>query len=72
MTEKLKKIFAMYSEVDISSITPETDILRDLGLNSYSIVEIINEIEDEFDVQIPDSILPGIKTVGDMLNYLSA
>ncbi len=71
MIEKLKEIFARYSDADVKSITEDTVILRDLGLNSYSIVEIINEIEDEFDTEIPDSVLPNIKTVGDMLEVLA-
>ncbi|MGN1419565.1 MAG: phosphopantetheine-binding protein [Acutalibacteraceae bacterium] len=70
MIEKLKEIFARYSDADISGITQDTVILRDLGLNSYAIIEIINEIEEEFDIEIPDNILPDIKTVGDMLRFL--
>ncbi|MGN0467790.1 MAG: acyl carrier protein [Acutalibacteraceae bacterium] len=70
MIEKLKEIFARYSDADISGITEDTVILRDLGLNSYAIIEIINEIEEEFDIDFPDSILPDIKTVGDMLSFL--
>jgi len=71
MIEKLKEIFARYSDTDVKKITEDTVILRDLGLNSYSIVEIINEIEDEFDTEISDSVLPNIKTVGDMLGVLA-
>lgn len=70
MEDKLKEIFSNYSDADISSINKDTVILRDLGLNSFAVVEIINEIEDEFDVEIEDSVLPQIKTVGDMLDYL--
>lgn len=70
MEEKLKEIFSNFSDVDVSSITADTVILRDLGLNSFAVVELVNEIEDEFDVEIEDSVLPQIKTVGDMLHYL--
>lgn len=70
MIEQLKEIFARYSDAQTDTITADTVILRDLGLNSYAIVEIINDIEDELDIEIPDSILPDIKTVGDMVKFL--
>ncbi len=70
MIDKLKEIFARYSDAETEEITADTVILRDLGLNSYSIIEIINDIEDELNIEIPDSILPDIKTVGDIVNYL--
>ena len=70
MIEKLKDILGRYSEIDEDKITADTVILRDLGLNSYAIMEIITEIEDSFDIEIPDAILPEMKTVGDLLSYI--
>ncbi|MCM1545176.1 MAG: acyl carrier protein [Ruminococcus sp.] len=70
MVEKLKAIFAKYVEIPVESITEESVILRDLGLNSFSIMEIISSIEDEFDIEIPDAALPELKTVGDLISYL--
>ncbi len=70
MNEKLKEIFLRYCEEEVGEITEDTLILRDLGLNSYSIIEIINDIEDEFEIEISDSSLQKIKTVGDLLNII--
>ena len=70
MIEKLKDILGRYSEIDEDKITADTVILRDLGLNSYAIMEIITEIEDSFDIEIPDAVLPEMKTVGDLLSYI--
>ena len=70
MIEKLKDILGRYSEIDEDKITADTVILRDLGLNSYAIMEIITEIEDSFDIEIPDAVLPEMKTVGNLLSYI--
>ncbi|MCM1365235.1 MAG: acyl carrier protein [Faecalibacterium sp.] len=70
MIETLKKIFAKYVDVPTDEITADSVILRDLGLNSYSIMEIISDIEDEFDMDIPDAVLTEFKTVGDLITYL--
>lgn len=70
MFEKLKEILAHYVEVENLEISENTDILRDLGINSYSMIEIANEIEEEFDAELPDSALAEIKTVGDLMKYL--
>lgn len=70
MEERLKKIIGNYSDIDVSTITKDTVILRDLGFNSIAIIEMISDVEDEFDVEIPDEDLADIKTVGDLISYL--
>lgn len=70
MIEKLKKILSKYADIPAESITKESVILRDLGLNSYSLMEAISDIEDEFDLDIPDAALSEIKTIGDLIVFL--
>lgn len=70
MIDKLKEILAQYTDIPTETITAETVILRDLGLNSYSVMEIVTEIEDSFNIEIPDAVLPEIKTVGELVSFL--
>ena len=72
MEEKLKEILCRFSDCDTAKIDRNTVILRDLGLNSYSLVSAANDIEDELGVYIDDSELSTVKTVGDLLVILSA
>lgn len=72
MEEKLKKIISNYSDIDVSSITENTVILRDLGFNSIAVIEMISDVESEFDIEIPDEELSEIKTVGDLITYLKS
>jgi acyl carrier protein len=47
-------------------IGEDTDLLGDLALDSLQVMNLLLEIEDKFDVSIPVSILPDVKTVRDL------
>lgn len=44
----------------------ETDLVADIGLSSLQVMELIERLEDHFDISIPLNILPDITTVGDL------
>lgn len=48
----------------------DTDLLGDLGLDSLQVMNLMLQIEDRFDISIPVSILPDVKTVGDLAKQL--
>lgn len=71
MFEKVKAIIIdQLSISDADLITPETT-LEDLGADSLDMVEVIMAIEDEFDVQIKDEDLETLKSVSDLIDYIS-
>ncbi len=71
MFEKVKaSIIDQLSISDEDMITMETT-LEDLGADSLDMVEVIMAIEDEFDVQIKDEDLENLKSVGDLIEYIS-
>jgi acyl carrier protein len=47
-------------------IRETTDLLGDLNLDSLQVMNLLLEIEDRFDISIPVSILPDVKTVKDL------
>lgn len=68
-----KEIYAIIEErLGLSSddITPEKSLVNDLGADSLDSVEIIMSIEQKFGVSIPDDVTEGIKTVGDIIEYV--
>lgn len=69
MEEKIEKIFFELTGRDVQDITPKTK-LNKLGLSSLSLVEMVCAIEDEFDIEIPNSQILKFKTVGDVKKYL--
>jgi acyl carrier protein len=71
MFEKIKNTLLNYVDVDPEEITPDTAILQDLKMNSYDIVTMIGELEDEFDIEVDTDDLQQINTVGDLADYIT-
>lgn len=71
MFEKVKKTLLDYIDIEESAITPETEFLKDLKMNSYDIITMIGQLEDEFDITIEAEDLEHILTVGELAKYLS-
>ena len=51
-------------------ITENTDLIMDVGLNSFEVAELVCAFEDEFDVVIPDRDIGKFRIVGDIVAYL--
>ena len=69
--EKLKALIAQQFGVDIGSITAETSFIEDLDADSIDIVEFIMAVEEEFGLgETEESALEGIRTVGDIADYV--
>ena len=52
-------------------ISPKDHIQNDLGLDSLGVMEVVADIEDRFEVQIPQDALSTISTVDDMVQALA-
>jgi len=70
MLENLKEIIAEQLNVDKSEITESASFKDDLGADSLDLFQIINDIEDEFDIEIEDE--EKINTVQDLVDYVEA
>lgn len=71
----LEKIAAMLSDqlnVDESSITLDTRFKEDLGADSLDLFELVMNLEEEYNIEIPAEELADLTTVGLFLNYISA
>lgn len=47
-------------------IGPEARFVDDLGFDSLTVMELVAEVEDEFDINLPINLLPEIHTVADL------
>ena len=56
--------------VEVSQVTPEASFTNDLGADSLDTVELIMELEKEFDLSIPDEEAEKIVTVGDAIAFI--
>ena len=70
MLEKLREVICRYVEIDPNTLTEDTNIRSELGLNSLELINIAVAIEDEFDVEIPDREVGNIETLGDAIKII--
>ena len=69
-TIKVKAIIVDKLGVDESEVTNDASFTNDLAADSLDTVELIMELEKEFDIQIPDDEAEGIVTVGDAISFV--
>ncbi len=67
---QIQEIIAGTLQLEPSFITPEKSFEDDLGADSLDRVEIIMQIEDLLGIEVPDSALENIVTVGDAMNEI--
>ena len=70
--ERVVKILTPYvkNEAALESISPETNILEDLKVNSARLVDVVLAFEDEFDIEIADEDVDEVNTVGDCVRLI--
>ncbi len=71
LEKKLRSIVSDRLGVEFSEVTPEATILDDLGADSLDVVELVMELEEKFDIEIPDEDVERMRTVGDMERYVT-
>ena len=67
---KVIDIIAEKLHVEKDQVTPEASFTNDLGADSLDTVELIMEIEHEFNLSIPDEDAAGISIVKDVIDYV--
>ena len=70
ISTKVKAIIIDKLGVDENEVTPEASFTNDLGADSLDTVELIMELEKEFNIAIPDDQAEKINTVGDASAYI--
>jgi acyl carrier protein len=70
--EQVINVVAEQLAVDKEKITRETSFVNDLGADSLDTVELIMELEDEFDTTIPESAAEKIQTVGQAIEFIES
>ena len=68
--EKVKETIIEQLGVADTAVTAEASFIDDLGADSLDIVELIMALEEEFDIEIPDSDAEKVVTVGDVVEYI--
>jgi acyl carrier protein len=70
--EIVKSIIAKQLTMDVGKINSNSRLVEDLGLDSFGAVEVAFELEERFELKIPDAALYEAKVVKDIVDYISA
>lgn len=68
--EKVRDVLAKQFEIDPETITPDTNLVDDLGADSLDVVELIMSVEDEFGITIDDDAASGLMTVRQIVDFI--
>jgi len=67
---RIRAALAEHLKRDVSKIQLQSDLRKDLGLDSLAMIELLFKIEETFDLEIPNDDLSQITTVGDVIAYV--
>lgn len=70
VTERVIDIISSQMGVAKEQINENTSFVNDLGADSLDTVELVMELEEEFDITIPDEDAEQIQTVGQAIKYI--
>ena len=70
--EKVKSLLASQLTIAKDTIKLESKIVEDLGADSLDTVELLTQLEQEFNITIPDEDAEKITTVGSVIDYIQA
>ncbi|MFT6835129.1 MAG: acyl carrier protein [Francisellaceae bacterium] len=70
--DKVKQIVVEQLGVKEEDVKPESSFIDDLGADSLDTVELVMALEEEFEIEIPDEEAEKIKTVQDIITYVSS
>jgi acyl carrier protein len=69
--EKVRTVVCDQLSVEPEKVTLTASFIDDLGADSLDVVELVMTMEEEFELNIPDEAAEKIKTVGDVVKYIS-
>jgi acyl carrier protein len=67
VAQRTIEIIAMAKNIPADTIKPETSF-DEINIDSLDKINISFEVEEAFDIEIPDEALGSLKTVGDVVN----
>lgn len=70
MIEKIKGILAEQLDVELEDIKNNSDIQEELGADSLDVMDIMTEIEEEFDIEVEDDAIEGLRTPEKIVEYI--
>jgi len=72
MFEEFKELLVEQMSIDEADITPEAELVADLGINSLELADLVFTCESKYNIEIDEDDYRKFVTVGDVVAYLEA
>jgi acyl carrier protein len=69
--DRVKRVVVDKMQVKEDEVTMDSSFMEDLGGDSLTVVELIMALEEEFGIDIPDDDVNDLKTVGNVVDYIT-
>ena len=69
--EQVKKIIADKLSIDVAKVDMHSSLQDDLMVDSFASIEIAFDLEEKFNIKIPDDVIVQVKVVKDIVDYIS-
>ena len=70
MFEKVRDMLAKQLNLKPEPLTPQSDVVKDLGADSLDVVELLISLEDDYGISIPEDDIVNVKTVQDIVDMI--
>lgn len=70
MEQEVISLIAETLEIDPSDLSVDTDLSRDLNVESIDLVDLVTAFEDKYNFEIPDNELKNLQTVKDIVEFI--
>ncbi len=72
LRNKFLEITAEYCDVAAEDIKPEMSYIEDLGFSSFDFMAYLGDLEEEFDVEVDEEEVSGLRTIDDAMKYIDS
>ena len=69
--QMIKDILAKQLGLEVTKIRPNSKLIEELGMDSFGSIETAFELEEKFELKIPDEAIYNAKTVQDIVDYIA-
>ncbi|WP_177918342.1 acyl carrier protein [uncultured Eubacterium sp.] len=68
--DEVKAILAEQLDIDEQTIEMNSNLQTDLGADSLDAIDIVMSIEDQYGIEVPDSVIENMKSVEDIVSFI--
>ena len=72
MLEKIMDLLAKQLRIDVNTLSPDTNIIEDLGADSLDVVEMLMAVEENFGISVSDEEAITLKTISDVADFIES